>query len=380
MIAEDIAFPHPARVMPFTDLLAGLERARSAKTVYRRDDPATGRTLYCYTARAAYENAWDEFTRMARGLVLDLANQHVVATPFPKFFNVGEHGVSIPDLPFEAFEKLDGSLIIIHHHDRSWRAATKGAFDSAQAEWAERLLARQDTSSLVPGVTYLAEAIGPENRIVVHYPEAALVLLAAYREDGTELGYAELIEAGAALGWRTAERRTFASFADLLTSARALPATDEGLVLRFADGMRLKVKGDEYRRIHALISRCTPLAMWEAMAAGSDMEAIRRDLPEEFWEDFDSITTSLSGQLRAFEDRIAATVADVAHLSDKELGLSLATLPEDTRPFVFTWRKGGGRLDGKARQLLFRAVRPTGNELAGYVPSYAMGRVLDEEA
>ena len=233
---------------------------------------------------------------------------------------------------------------------------------------------------MVPGVTYLAEAVGPENRIVVRYPGAALVLLAAYRADGTEMACPELSETASALGWRTAERHAYATFADLVTDARALPATSEGFVLRFADGLRLKVKGDEYRRIHALISRCTPLAMWEAMTAGDDMEAIRRDLPEEFWGDFDAITALLARQARALEDRVAATAAGGAHLSDKELGLSLATLPADTRPFVFPWRKAGGRLDGKARQVLFRAVRPTANELPGYVPSYAMGRVLDEAA
>ena len=40
----------------------------------------------------------------------------VVATPFPKFFNAGEKRGDIPALSFEAFEKLDGSLIVISNH------------------------------------------------------------------------------------------------------------------------------------------------------------------------------------------------------------------------------------------------------------------------
>jgi hypothetical protein len=32
----------------------------------------------------------------------------------------------------------------------------------------------------------------------------------------------------------------------------------------------------------------------------------------------------------------------------------------------------------RTRQTLFRAVRPTGNVLPGYVPSFAMNRVMDE--
>ena len=55
-------------------------------------------------------------------------------------------------------------------------------------------------------------------------------------------------------------------------------------------------------------------------------------------------------------------------------------LPSTTtgRPFIFHWRKQGGAMEGKARDFLFRYIRPTGNELSGYTPSYAMGRVLDE--
>jgi hypothetical protein len=48
----------------------------------------------------------------------------------------------------------------------------------------------------------------------------------------------------------------------------------QGFVVRFADGLRLKLKGSEYRRIHALISRRTPLAMGEGLNA-SDVSISR---------------------------------------------------------------------------------------------------------
>ena len=100
--------------------------------------------------------------------------------------------------------------------------------------------------------------------------------------------------------------------------------------------------------------------MWDAMAAGDDMGAIRRDLSEEFWMDFDDIVRLLRAQIATIETRVAEVATSVGHLSDKELGLSLNTLPAD------------------ARESLMRSIRPTGNALAGYVPSYAMGRVLED--
>ena len=299
------------------------------------------------------------------------------STPCPKFFNVGERRGDAPDLPFEAFEKLDGSLVIVFHHAGRWLACTKGAFDSEQAVWAQSRLDGVDLSALTPGTTYLFEAVYPENRIVVRYPEPALVLLAAYDGEGCELTYDAVLATCAALGWRAARRQAFASIGAMVSHAAMLGRDDEGFVIRFSNGLRLKLKGAEYRRIHALISRCTPLAMWEAMAAGDDMGAIRRDLPEEFWTDFDDIVRLLRAQIANIEAMVADVAASVARLSDKELGLSLGTLPADARAYLFGFRKSGA-ITGKARESLMRSIRPTGNLLAGYVPSYAMGRVLED--
>lgn len=369
---------HPAHGLPFDELVERLRDARDRRLVYERSEP-DGLVLYVYSDRCVYEAAWDEVTVAARGLILDPNARRIVATPFPKFFNLGEGTQVLPDLPFETTEKIDGSLIIIFHHEGRWRTATKGAFDSWQAVWAADHLSRTDLAALQPGVTYLAEAIHPENRIVVRYEQAELVLLAAYRPDGTELRYADVGHVATALGWRAAQRASFASMAELVAHARQLPRSEEGFVLRFDNGLRLKVKGDEYRRIHALISRVTPLAMWEALAAGDDMEAIRRELPEEFWGDFDDIVGLLQSGLARQVERIATAARGVAHLSDKELGLQLATLDEDIRGFIFAYRKSGGNLmSGRSLTGLLRVVRPTGNVLPGYVPSYAMNRLQEE--
>jgi len=368
---------HPARQFHFDELLDGLEQARIAGNVGYRECPA-GRRLYIYTNRCVYHDGWDQFSLLARGLIVHPATKRVLATPFPKFFNAGERGIPIPALPFEVFEKVDGSLGILYHFDGAWRASTKGAFDSRQARWMESRLAAQDLSALVPGTTYLIEAVYPENRIVVRYETAELVLLAAYREDGSEMNADDLGEVAARLGWRIAKRHAFASFVELVEHARLLPKTEEGFVIRFSDGLRLKVKGSEYQRIHALISRCTPLALWEALSAGDDLDAIRRDLPEEFWGDFDSIRSVFAARVDGITAKIAATAARLATATDKEVGLQLQSLDAEVRPLIFNWRKAGGQLDDRSRAILLRMIRPTNNELAGYVPSYAMTRVVEE--
>lgn len=370
--------PHPARVMPYRDLADGLRSAVERRLV---SEKASGDLrLYCYAPNCVYDRAWDEVTLLARGLILDAKREAVVATPFPKFFNVGERDETIPDLPFDATEKLDGSLIILWCDGDAWRCATKGSFDSEQAQAAQAWLRDQPTERLAPGCTYLCEWVAPDNRIVVYYELPELVLLAVYGEAGNEWSYPLVQACAGTLGWRVAERHQFASVSDLLLHATDLPASAEGFVLRFADGLRLKVKGDEYRRIHALISRCTPLAMWEAMLAGDDMNAIRQQLPEEFWSDFDGITETLNSQVASAVAEVASTANVTSTLSDKDVGLALNTYSPVVRKLIFPYRKSNGNLleNQRSREALFRFLRPTGNRLEGYTPSYAMNRVMDE--
>ena len=103
-------------------------------------------------------------------------------------------------------------------------------------------------------------------------------------------------------------------------------------------------------------------------------------MPEEFWTDFDSIRILLDASLSALLDKTARVAAEVKDLSDKDVGLRLASFDEDIRGFVFPYRKSRGNptSSGKLRAGMVRSVRPTGNLLPGYVPSYAMKRMMEE--
>lgn len=362
---------HPARKLTYAELVAGLAAANDNGHVNVQEDGAL--RMYTYSKSAVYDKAWTPFTEMARGLILDHANENVVATPFVKFWNYGERP-EIPNLPFEVFEKVDGSLIVIWHHNGRWRCSTKGSFNSDQAVAAQRLLESANTTILSPGETYLAEYVGPQNRIVVSYEKEELVLLGAYCADGVEYNYVALDMLGAFLRWRVADRHHYDSFTALLSTAPSLPATQEGFVVRFANGYRLKIKGDEYCRLHRCISNVTPLAIWDAMQSGADLDAMRRELPEEFWADFDFIRHALNVRLANLRNDIADYVHLHADKSDKELGLVLHTVPAHVRSYLFPYRKHGS-LQGRAWQNLYRQVRPTGNVLEGYRPSSAMLRV-----
>jgi RNA ligase len=215
----------------------------------------------------------------------------------------------------------------------------------------------------------------------VHYDETGLFLLGAYRADGSEIGHDDLASLADRLDWPLAVRHPYSAISELLAIAGELPPDREGFVIRFADGLRLKVKGDEYCRIHRLVSRVTPLAMWEAMQAGDDLDDVRRQLPEEFWADFDGIVEALKGAIARLVEGVKAEADPVAALTDKEVGLRLDQFQAEVRRFIFPYRKSGGDLlSGRTRELVFRTIRPDANILPGYTPSYAMNRVMSEAA
>src|SRR5438132_2764187 len=148
-----------------------------------RKHPTDDLLIWNYTQKTQWERNWTPETRMCRGLITTSAGE-IVARPFEKFYNAGEWlsmGNAIPVEPFEVYEKLDGSLGILYHlANGGWAIATRGAFESPQAQVGTGLLdGLPATFEPSPRYTYLFEIIYPENRIVVNYGDRReLVLLA----------------------------------------------------------------------------------------------------------------------------------------------------------------------------------------------------------
>jgi RNA ligase len=384
---------HPARKMSYDELYRALQFGVAEDMIYEHVGEE-GLRLYCYTEKTVYERLWIPISIMSRGLILDVEKKEVVATPFPKFFNVGEVMAidfpnpldmtrrftslgNIPNLPFETFEKLDGSLIIIFHHNGRWKCSTKGSLSSDQAKWAEAWLNNINKERLDPTVTYLAEAIYPQNRIVVDYKgKAGLWLLGAYHQNGSETSHAVLELTAEATGLGLVPRYSYDNLGELLALAKTIDCNSEGWVIRFTDGTRLKIKGDEYCRIHRMVSRLTPLAVWEAMRDDVDLQSIRKELPEEFWGDFDNIVMLLSKSMVDLGNKIFQFCEPLKDLTDKEVGLRLHEFPEVIRRFIFPYRKAS-LLAGRSRLNLFEEIRPHRNVLPGYRASSSITQVQE---
>ncbi len=368
---------HPAFNVPFSDLKEGLELECKMGNVNKRTlGPLT---QYTYTQQCTYAGQWNLFTTVARGIIVDETG--IVALPFPKFFNLSENKTDIPDCPFTCYEKVDGSLIIAFFYFGRWYTATKGSFQSDQAIWALNHINKNHIDMhMYPGYTYLFEAVYPENKIVVDYGREELVLLGIYDNHfGTEMNQNWINAFTKNAPFRVVKQYDFEGLNEIITHCSTLPANEEGYVLRYEDGTRVKIKGDEYCRIHRLVSNITPLAIWEMMWKGDNLEFIRKELPEEFLIDFDNIVKILAGQFGNILLKCLLEMRRYFDLTDKELGLILNTLDPDVRKLIFPLRKNNGELTPKSNETLFRMIRPTANRLEGYIPSSVMNRIQDDE-
>ncbi len=372
---------HPARIIAFDELYQGLLTNVKAKNIVRVIDGDL--EIFNYTTHAQYNANWNVFTLIARGLVLDVKKQVVIATPFPKFFNYGEAKVWDADRTGDVFvyQKYDGSLGVVFFDGEKWRVATRGSFDSDAAIWGQKWFDENiDTSILEIGNTYVFEIIYLGNRVVVSYDFQGMVLLSAYDLNGCEYTRKQVENLADKLKIRVTEVEKFQSVDKLLQASQTLDRNSEGWVIRFANGHRLKVKGAEYCRLHRLTSQVTPLAIWEILKEGDDLEAVRKELPEEHLQEFDKICSILAAKLESLIKDVAEVCQSKQHLSDKDIGLALNkgewldSTPVNLieRKFIFAVRKqnflDNVRKPGDGcRKMAFESFRPAGNFLDGYL-------------
>jgi RNA ligase len=260
--------------------------------VEKNDHPTLPISIYNYSRNTQYEGKWDEITLMCRGLVLD-KDGTVVAKAFNKFFNMEEHKPEeIPNGQFEVFEKLDGSLGILFNYNDEWILATKGSFTSDQAVKGMEILKKYKYDRLLKGYTYLFEIIYPENRIVCQYDFEDLILLAVIdNRDGYEIRIHDneihlegirLKNLYNNLGFKIVKK--YDGVRDYSELKSKISQNEEGFVIKFGNGFRMKIKGEEYVRLHRILTGFSNVDIWEYLKDGRDLNEFLDRVPDEFDE------------------------------------------------------------------------------------------------
>jgi RNA ligase len=327
-------------------------------------------TIYNYTEKTNYENAWNEYTLTCRGLILE-DDGTIVSRPFPKFFNYGQTGAPTIDADAEVVvtDKLDGSLGILYPGLGGPAVASRGSFTSDQAEHATAILreryAEYATEFISEGVTALFEIIYPANRIVCDYGDMDDLILLGGVENATGRTLHPY-----EMGWAALSAKTFeyATFAEAL-AAEPRPGAEGLVVYVKSTGDRVKIKQEDYIRLHKIVTGLNARAVWEVLSSGADLDAFVASLPDEFHDWTRDVARQLTADVANAERK--AHIAFTKVLDELDPGFTrkdfaLAAQSTGNPAILFSL------LDGKRiTPRLWRDARPD----AGWTPS---GRVLTE--
>ena len=316
--------------------------------------------IWNYTERCAFDNIWDEYTLMARGLITDL-DGNIVAFPFKKFFNVGQtEETMVEKLPAcepDVYEKLDGSLGILYVYDNQLCIATRGSFNSEQAKWATEWIRNHERKwSFMTGWTYLFEIIYPENRIVVDYGDRRELILLGIKsiDDGSE-ATKEVIELEAnRLGLSHAKTYN-KKLEELIAECKDLPSSEEGFVLVYPNNFRVKIKGDEYVRLHRLITGFSTKSIWECLKNRQSLDDILVKIPDEFYKWVREKESELTTKAIMIENDAVEAFKEIRHLpTRREQAIEIMKRYKDISGIVFNL------LDDKDyHDIIWKMIKPS---------------------
>lgn len=278
-----------------------------------REHPSGELLIWNYTALCQYENIWDEVTILARGLITK-KDGTIVSRPFLKFFNL-EQCQTIPNEPFRVTRKMDGSLGISYWYNGEMFLATRGSFQSEQSVRANALLKRYESFPFDPSWTYLFEIIYKENRIVVDYGEQEdLILLAMiHTETGEEKN---LYDCGISFPFPLVHWYEGVQSIQELKEIKEQNA--EGFVVRFENGFRMKMKFEEYVRLHHVLTKCTTRTIWELLKNEQPFDSLLEKVPDEFYLSVKRTKEQLLTEYSHIEEEAIKLYRQVAYLPTRK--------------------------------------------------------------
>ncbi len=148
--------------------------------------------------------------------------------------------------------------------------ASRGSFGSDQAIKGTHILHTKYIhlfNLLKKDCTYLFEIIYPENRIVVDYKnDEDLILLAVINN---KTGKDASIED---TGFKTAKRHV--GISDFKVLQRKNIDNAEGYVVKFENDYRIKIKFEDYIRLHRIITNVSTIIIWEMLSTEAAIDQI----------------------------------------------------------------------------------------------------------
>jgi RNA ligase len=118
-----------------------------------------------------------------------------------------------------------------------------------------------------------------KNRIVVDYGDyEGLVLLGTFDASGKEYD----IEIWREYGFDVVKK--YDGIKDFKELKSMVKDNQEGFVVKFTNGDRMKIKSEEYIRLHRILTNVSNRDIWEYLKDGKPLDEIIEKVPDEFYD------------------------------------------------------------------------------------------------
>lgn len=322
----------------------------------------------------SYKNwckTWDIITLNSRGIIYNRKTGEVIARPFPKFFNMNQRiETQERNLPwhggFRIFRKEDGWLGILYRDGGQHRISTRGSFKSVGALWATEFLKQYDLTGLPDEVTLLFELICPKTHIVVDYGDREdLVLLAAYnRHTGEEYEWEQIEKWSKEFGFTLVESYDQDWLGYCRGQIKTVSGAElEGFVIRFANGLRIKIKSEDYFRRTALLMGLTPLNIWATLSNGKVPQEIWEQVDKDYHDRLEKVAEALESQYLKTQQEIDHQFVSIVDREDRG-AFALAAQKVGHTPAMFAMLDGQ---EDRVDDYVMKVIRPHKNVFGGKV-------------
>lgn len=363
-----------------------------------------------YSNECMFANYWSEPVQICRGLIIDTtewdkgytSNSVIISRPFHKFFGLNQQDqpdyqeANLPKVTPTVTEKMDGWFGSLWKYGDQYGIASRGSFVSPGAEFGTSKLAKLIKYGAIDefpkGYTPIFEIIFKAGKVVVDYPFEGLVLLGLVNiETGEELPYDELKAvhekiAAYAVGERPWIRLVKVHELDLQQCLLAdnlvlhlghrnpegALQNFEGFVLTYPRPgtwpIKVKIKLEEYKRLHKLITGVTPQQIWNAL---HDPMApwLKGNIPDHFkkwamnWRDllYNDFQRGLYISVNAYNDpELNIAGIDLANNQDKKKLVEMLNERYPEYASVILQLVEGKNYE--AHQTIWKRIRPVGRE------------------
>lgn len=292
--------------------------------------------IFNYNENAEYQNRWNFFERISRGLIIHATTGEIVARSFDKFFNwrTDQHFSQAPIV--RVMEKLDGSLGILYRQPNGYAIATRGDLNNPQTKWANQKIQHFDLTDLPLEYTLIFELIYPKNRIIVDYGQREELVLLAIRNrfTGEYIAWEQVTEIAQKYGFSLPLCYQFNQVEDILTRTAELDGNAEGYIVEFADGQFFKFKGQRYVELAQMEIGLSFKSVVDAVYHDR-LEMLKAKMPEEFLAQIDRWVEEIQQIFSNIYDQARAAFENAPKTTKKEFATWVMQHHRDLSNYLF---------------------------------------------